>query len=471
MDDVQMKQESEVKKRPTAAVLSRALERGKYETAEEKELIVATLEGKNRDIVAIVKDDQLRRIWLSCFYQRSMMSKAALNKINLAEVTEKIEQIQHRLSMQHKATLLAGLGEILMKKYNLTQNEVKDLLQVILNPVEKPEEEEEQKRRRSQSPKRRRAGERAEPDPNRAISTYRLLDLTMLLLPQETMSSSLGGKSSVYSKMIEEPHSDDGVFIRPDDAYISEIDKPLSHFEESKSGENGSHVPSSIHQRRDLTPDQIDSIIGKTIRPDMSTDALRPIPDMDNYIEGPSPDFEPYGQIQMPKEDSDLHVGFNLESVEMKTPEIDLDIYQSILRAEEEKAGAKGAYIRKPRKLNDLLLVDEQMYIAEAPGRAAADSQKEEQNIENSLVANFKRYRSVLEKKRQEREVHAYDSAFYSTEDESGGEQGFVETIMRECQKLPLTIKKQLQVIKEEHEVEEHPDFDYQADMGGAFDQ
>ena len=56
-------------KRPTVDQLNRHLEKGKFETKEEKHLIKATIEGKNRDITAIVKDEQLRRIWLSCFYK------------------------------------------------------------------------------------------------------------------------------------------------------------------------------------------------------------------------------------------------------------------------------------------------------------------------------------------------------------------------------------------------------------------
>jgi len=345
---------------------------------------------------------------------------------------------------------------------------------VILNPVEKPEEEEEQKRRRSQSPRRRKAGERAEPDPNRAISTYKLLDLTMLLLPQETMSTTLGEKSSVHSKLIVEPSSDDGQVIHRNNLLLSDLERSLSNFQDQRPGEIVSDIPSSIHQRNGLTPDAMTALLRDSVRQneDMSSEEMRGVPDMDNYLEGPSPDFENFGGFKMPFEDSDRQMEITLGAYEMKTPEIDLDIYTNILKTEEAKAGEKEAYIRKPRKLNDLLLVDEQMYIeSEAPRRAAADSQKEEQKIENSLVANFKRYRNLLEKKRKEKETHAYDSAFYSTEDESGGEQGFVETIMRECQKLPLTIKKQLQIIKEEHEQEEHQEYVYQGDMGDVFDQ
>ena len=104
-----------VRRRPTVAVLNGDLEKGRFNSNEERSLIEATIEGKNRDIVAIVKDEQLRRIWLSWFYQRAMMTKAAINKVDLEEVLNRIDGIKAKISMQHKATLLSGLGEILIK--------------------------------------------------------------------------------------------------------------------------------------------------------------------------------------------------------------------------------------------------------------------------------------------------------------------------------------------------------------------
>ena len=360
-----IRQESMVKKRPTAAVLSNALQSRKYETNEEKNLIEATLEGKNRDIVAIVKDEQLRRIWLSCFYQRSMISKAAINKINLEEVMDKIRNIQQRLSMQHTATLLAGLGEILMKKYNLTQNEVKNLLQTILDPADKPDEEQKQKRRRSGSPRRKGQANRAE---NKAISTYKLLDLSMLLIPQDNISSSFGGKSSVSSREFGVAMSADGQVIHRDEALLSDMEHSYQHLHHDLGSGDGQIIGdgkssghgTSVNLRNITSPADAIGSIGKRmlLQENSSSNQYKNIGDMGAINEegynGMNEDmmneyFDPLNSDQHP---------INLQEVEMETPEIDFDAYLNILKSDSSKSGTNEAFIRKPRLLNDLLSVD-----------------------------------------------------------------------------------------------------------------
>lgn len=45
-----------------------------------------------------------------------------------------------------------------------------------------------------------------------------------------------------------------------------------------------------------------------------------------------------------------------------------------------------------------------------------------------------------------------YDSAYFSTDYESGYESPFVHNLMNQCKNLPLNPKRQLRVIKEESE-------------------
>ena len=53
MEDRPSPNDVSVKKRQTVDALNRDLNHGKFETKEERELIEATLEGKNRDIVLL----------------------------------------------------------------------------------------------------------------------------------------------------------------------------------------------------------------------------------------------------------------------------------------------------------------------------------------------------------------------------------------------------------------------------------
>lgn len=86
--------------------------------------------------------------------------------------------------------------------------------------------------------------------------------------------------------------------------------------------------------------------------------------------------------------------------------------------------------------------------------RNSQDSNNEKENVEidTTLMMNFKKVRALKEKRAIDHDMQGFDSAFYSTDDESGNERSFVDNIMRECQNLPLNVKKQLQVIKEESE-------------------
>jgi hypothetical protein len=73
MDESIIKKELNVKKRPTAAILKQDLEKGNYDSMEEKHLIEVTLENRNVNgsfpLSAIIKDEDLRKIWTICFYK------------------------------------------------------------------------------------------------------------------------------------------------------------------------------------------------------------------------------------------------------------------------------------------------------------------------------------------------------------------------------------------------------------------
>lgn len=71
---------------------------------------------------------------------------------------------------------------------------------------------------------------------------------------------------------------------------------------------------------------------------------------------------------------------------------------------------------------------------------------------------------ALRDSKKQYQDMQAFDSAFYSTDDESANERSFVDNLMRECQNLPFTAKKQLHVIKEEQS-EDQPDYGYNDQM------
>ena len=127
MDKSVIKQEQVDRKRPTAAILKQDLEKGNYDSMEERHLIETSLEGRKLNgsfpLSTIIKDEDLRKVWTIFFYKKRINNKSDINKLNLPEIIKKIEAIQNKLPMQHMAILLAGLGEILMKKYNCTEGE------------------------------------------------------------------------------------------------------------------------------------------------------------------------------------------------------------------------------------------------------------------------------------------------------------------------------------------------------------
>ena len=102
-------------KRKTEAVLNMALEKQSYDTHEEKSIIEMTLQGKNSDLVEIVKDDNLRKIWTCYFFKKSAMTKSLVMKIDIDRAVEKIKQLKNIIASKNIAVLLLSLGQILLK--------------------------------------------------------------------------------------------------------------------------------------------------------------------------------------------------------------------------------------------------------------------------------------------------------------------------------------------------------------------
>jgi hypothetical protein len=72
----------ESRPRRTETQLGEQLVTKNYQTQAEKELIESTLAGENQDLKPIVKDEDLRRIWLSCFNPKALRKK----EINATDV-------------------------------------------------------------------------------------------------------------------------------------------------------------------------------------------------------------------------------------------------------------------------------------------------------------------------------------------------------------------------------------------------
>lgn len=477
MDESIIKQEANDRKRPTAAILKQDLEKGNYGSLEEKHLIETTLEYNNSNgsfpLSAIMKDEDLRKVWTIYFYKKRINNKNDINKLNLPEIIKKIEAIQGRLPMQHMASLLAGLGEILMKKYNFTEGEVRNLLQVIIDPAEKQEEA-----KNTNSPKRKDKSQIKQPRVVRPVSTYKLLDLSMLLIPQDYTGTSYADKSSESSRLFGHAMSGSGddQIIHRDDQILSDMERSYHQLGDMNSG-NGQILgdPKSGSDLsgiglRNMEGDPTGSIARKMLLKENSSSnefgMLQGMDQLDEQMDGFDHDMmDQYIDSRIKQHP------INIQNVDMETPDIDLEVYNNIVRSESDDSQRQHpALVRKPRRLQDLLKVDkaEEMTIQRSLPPSTASSKEHEvndTNIDADLKRNFKRVIAQKAAKNKSDDNIAYDSAFYSTDDESGNELNFVENIVRECKNLPLKVKKQLQVIKEEAEEQMDFGFDDQMDM------
>lgn len=461
-----VKQEQPRKKRETSAVLNDDLAQRKYETMEERALIETTLQGKNREITAIVKDESLRKIWMASFYKKPL-TKTSLNKIDLEETMVKIEKIHTRLSMQHRATLLAGLGEILIKKYQITQKDVRALLQNIIDPAEQKEEEEDKDEENGVSKSRKKPAKSKSKQVN--VSTYKLLDLTMLMLPPDTRIPPSSMASSGFPSAFSGQNSSDHQLVQRDDKVYSDIERSYHQYEERSGDPQGDHKSGSDSGGFDLrnlpSPNEAVGSVAKRMFGDGgSGDAPMSDPmydGMDGFDQPPFDDGMAMDQYMNPIfQESRVKI----REIELATPEVELDAYQNFVENDPSSEGGR-AMVRRPRRLQDLLVIDSEggEIDVNVPmlSNNTNDTVNTKNEIEESLYDKFKNNRKLRAKKHQQ-ESHSYDSAFYSTDDESGQDRSWVDNIMKQCKNLPLKVKKQLQIIKEE-EPEEFPDLDFPA--------
>lgn len=450
-------------RRPTVDLLNKHLEKGKFETKEERNLIQATLEGKNRDIVAIVKDEQLRRIWLSYFYKRANMTKASIDKINLNEVMQKISSIQSQISMQHMATLLAGLGEVLKKKYNLTENDVKSLLEAIINPIDKSSEEQKNDGSPNRVQARRARGANAGGDaqPIRPINAFKMIDFSMLLLPKGSYSSTITGKSSVTSKSVGQLLSEDGQMVQRDQQLLSDM----------ASGDNFANF-----NQHDIPGSGINEIAMNMFKEESGSrengfgQIFPADSDFQNIGDVAEIDMIPHsGSDAINHRNSSEEGMIKTEGVDLDTPEFDLDDLNN-MNAQNEESKDKALKIKNRRRLNDLLIVDKDLTLntTDAINKLLSlDSEEKDNdesiaNIYHKHKADHSKMLSYLIK--TEPNMNAYDNAFYSTDDESGNEGVFAERLLKQCKALSIKTKKQLHIIKEESE------HIYQDNMDSGFD-
>jgi hypothetical protein len=394
--------------------------------------------------------------------------------LNLPEIIKKIEAIRGRLPMQHMATLLAGLGDILMKKYNFTEREVRNLLQVIIDPAEK-----QANVRKPNSPRIKDKNQSRQPKVSRPISTYKLLDLTMLLIPQDYAGTSYADKSSESSRLFGNHMSGSGddQMIHRDDQMLSDMERSYHQIGDMGSGNGqilGDHKSGSDvsgMNLRNLEGDPTGSIARKMLlKENSSSNEFGELQGMDHLDE------------QMDGFDNDMMMDQYIESrikqhpivfqnVDMETPDIDLEVYNNIVRSESDASDKQHpALVRKPRRLQDLLKVDnpDEMTIQRSlPPSSVGTTEPEvsDMDIDTNLKENFRKVMEQRAKKVNSQDHIAYDSAFYSTDDESGNELNFVENIVRECKNLPLNVRKQLHVIKEEAEDQLDFGYDDQMDM------
>ena len=452
MEESKIKTERVRKPRATNVVLSDDLKQRNYETEEERKLIEAVLSGKNRGIGAIVKDANLRKVWMSSFFKKNILTKTSVKKIDLPAAMKKIEEIKGGLSMQHKSILLAGLGEVLKKKYNLTEEEVKNLLKIIHDPVSKTENEKEQEKEgERKTQKKMKPREKKE----KPFNLYNLLDISSLFIPMQAPTSNyLSENSTLSSKIFGQPMSGDGQIIQRDNQIHSDIER--SYYEHGNSGSGDPHMlqePRSgsdpdlnLNLRNMSSPDDALGEIGKgmLMNGDQGSDEVGF--NFDNEMhDGNMGDYNDQMLDMVIHPNMSLNEG-NIQKLDLPN----LEASENLPQWDDEDKKAK---MKNSRRLQETLVRDTELHMdVDMSGSTYSllRSSSGDNKLEGRLTIYLTKKKADMINERDEEE--SYLTPFYSTDDESGNEQHKVETVIQECRNLPLKIERKLQVIKEETE-------------------
>mmetsp|Transcript_3141 Transcript_3141/g.2610 ORF Transcript_3141/g.2610 Transcript_3141/m.2610 type:complete len:400 (+) Transcript_3141:12-1211(+) len=399
MEETKVKREDSHPKRKTNVILNQELQKKEYDTIEEKKLIETTLQGKNSEISEIVKDKDLRKLWISCFFNKNTLK-------NIEEIVNKIERVHIKLSMQNRATLLEGLGELLKKKYILTEKDAGKLLQVILNPGDKGEEEEEVSMKKTKTKKK---GKAKNSDIRRVVSGYKLFDINTLLIPQTSLTTTLGSnKSSFSSKLFGQGMSDDQM-IRRDDQMNSDIEKSYNALDSNNGGGmmmDPNSDGNNFGLRNLSSPDQPLGSVGQGMVGD------NPSSDM---IVDSAFDIEP-------------EVGFESDIMNLimnpthQNREINFDKFEFKMPNESEFSNINNEEVgaqTQSRSLANILVIDDLNNNKSSEGT---------QKIDARASSYFKNMRSSMEKEREMQNA----LAFYSTDDDTGSDAQNVDMVINE---------------------------------------
>ena len=72
--------------------------------------------------------------------------------------------------------------------------------------------------------------------------------------------------------------------------------------------------------------------------------------------------------------------------------------------------------------------------------------------MKSLLKRDLRDYENKENKNKKDEDIQGYESAYLSTDDDSHRDLNTYDRIFKECQSMPLVVKKQLQVIKEDQE-------------------
>ena len=264
-----------------------------------------------------------------------------MDKINLNDVINKINEINDRISIGSLAILLVGVGDLLKRKYNYTESQVQKLLDAIINPTEQNEEQKENARPAN----RRQRGNRVI-NVNRPISALKIVDLNMLLLPKETFSSTFTGKSSISSKIPDHQLSGDGEMIQRDTALINDIERSYDQ-------------PSDFDPNNAIGPNP-DSAIGSVVRQMMDQKGIGSNEQSNEFIQPPEIDMGDVNaeqDVRMYSHEASNEYAVETEEIDLHQSDLDINEFNHIIQESLQQENLKLSN-RNRRQISDLLQVD-----------------------------------------------------------------------------------------------------------------
>ncbi|CAI2359043.1 unnamed protein product [Moneuplotes crassus] len=433
-----------------------------FDSEEERKLMDSVQAGKNRGISEIVKDNDLRKIWMSSFFKKTVLTKNSIKKIDIHRALARLNEIKDSLTIQNRSILLAGLGEVLKRKYNLSQDDVQNILKVILNPIKKDEEEDTKEEEETPKKKKRKTAKRDNAQKERPFNLFKLLDIQSLYIPlQPAALNYTSEKSSLSSKLFGQTMSGEDMAIQRDNELNDNLERSLEGFG-SRDGSIMKEPKTEPENNFNFNQDSVGSISKEMLMNDPQNSVEDRFQMEDDPAMGAMEVFD--NQIMQ----NLVNAGLNIDEDRIKKVKIaDIELSDSNSTLEE------GELIKRIKNINMLKesLVNDEDINSNNTLSCSSYFELGDPNGDGNLDRKLEKFFNKISKTPRFDTLLDEESCITplsSTDDDSCNDQNYITKVIKQCKNLPLKIEKNLQIIKEESEgIDDFGGFDVDEELLG----